>query len=131
MSVNETIQVLNYAKDLDINYNVKLIILCFVVVYSVALIWLSFKWESEDLWVQVVQWAIMRLPSFIFLFFSPLYVIYLWRTASYNMLYALMGTYYSYVFVVLLVAGNLGMFSFMLKMFGFKGIQKVRLKRKR
>jgi len=118
MVTNTTLETINYIKDVEIEYNIKIIIMCLAFIYALTLIWFSNKWKMDELWTQVIKWFLMRIPSFVILVFMPLFTIYLWRTASWELVYGLMIAYYSYAFVVILIAGKLGMFTFMMKMLG-------------
>lgn len=118
MVTNTTLETINYIKDVEIEYNIKIIIMCLAFIYALTLIWFSNKWKMDELWTQIIRWFLMRIPSFVILVFMPLFTIYLWRTASWELVYGLMIAYYSYAFVVILIAGKLGMFTFMMKMLG-------------
>jgi len=118
MVTNTTLETINYIKDIEYEYNIKLIIMCFTFLYAITLIWLSYKWERDELWTQLIKWFLMRIPSFVILALLPLTTIYLWRTASWELVYGLMIAYYSYSFVIILIAGHLGMFTFMMQMLG-------------
>ena len=118
MVTNTTLETINYIKDVEIEYNIKIIIMCLAFIYALTLIWFSNKWKMDELWTQIIKWFLMRIPSFVILVFMPLFTIYLWRTASWELVYGLMIAYYSYAFVVILIAGKLGMFTFMMKMLG-------------
>jgi hypothetical protein len=131
MTLNETLTAIQYAKDLDIEYNVKLYLIVFFLIYSIVMLYLSFKWKQEYMWEQVIIWFLMRIPTSIILFFSPLYVIYFFRAISWEVLYVLLATIFSYAFVIIMLAGVLGMFSYFMKMFGLnEGFKKIELKKK-
>ena len=131
MTLNETIQTIQYVQDIQIEYNIKVYLIVFFLIYSIVMLYLSFKWKQEYIWEQVIIYFLMRIPTVIILFFSPLYVIYMFRTVSWEVLYILLITIYSYAFVVIMIAGTLGMFTYFMKMFGLdEGFKKIELKRK-
>lgn len=113
-----TIETINYIKDIEIEYNIKLIILCLACIYSLIFIYISFKWERDELWTKIIKIYLLRLPSIVILLGVPLFTIYLWRTASWEVVYTLLIAYYTYAFVVLLVAGKLGLFTWAFKLLG-------------
>ena len=118
MVSNTTIETINYIKDIEIEYNIKFILLCLISIYCLVFIYISYKWEREDLWAKIIQLYLMRIPSCVILFFMPLTVIYLWRTASWELLYTLLIAYYSYAIVIILIAGKLGLFMWAFKLLG-------------
>lgn len=118
MVSNTTIETINYVKDIDIEFNMKIIMLFFTCVYCLVFIYLSFKWERDELWTKIIKIYLMRIPSFIILLLMPLMTIYLWRTASWEVLYALLIAYYSYAIVIILVAGKLGLFTWAFHLLG-------------
>ena len=128
---NTTTEAINYAKDIDIEYNIKIILLGMLFLYSVILIYLSYKWELNELWVILMKWLIMRIPSIIFLFFSPFFTIFLFRSASWELIYSLMISYFSYIMIVLMIVGNFGMFTFFANLLGINtGVKKMELNAK-
>jgi len=128
---NTTIDAINYAKDIDIEYNIKLFLLGILFVYSVILIYLSFKWETDQLWQTIIKYFIMRVPSTIFLFFFPFFSIFMFRSASWEIIYSLMIPFFVYVIVVGVIAGKLGMFTIFANLLGIDtGVKKMELKTK-
>lgn len=131
MTLNETIQAIQYAQDIQIEYNIKVYLIIFFLIYSIVMLYLSFKWKPEYIWEQVIIYFLMRIPTVIILFFSPFYVIYMFRAISWEVLYILLVTVFGYAFVVIMIAGTLGMFTYFMKMFKLdEGFKKIELKRK-
>ena len=124
-------EAINYAKDIDIEYNIKMILLGMLFLYSTILIYFSFKWETDQLWQTIIKYFVMRIPSTIFLFFSPFFSIFLFRSASWELIYGLMIPYFTYLFIVLLVAGKLGLFTLLANLLGIDtGVKKMELQTK-
>ena len=131
MVSDTTIETINYVKDIDIEYNIKLIIICFACIYSLILIFISLRWEEKELWTKIIKIYIMQIPSIMALIFMPLFSIYLWRTASWELLYTIMIAYYSYLFVIMLIAGNLGFFTWAFNLLGINTkLMRMEIKRK-
>jgi hypothetical protein len=55
MGYNETIILMNYAKDLDIEYNIKLILLLLTFIYSVGAWWLAYKWKTDKYYAIIIK----------------------------------------------------------------------------
>jgi len=128
---NTTIEAINYTKDLDIEYNIKLLLLGLLFIYSLGLLYLSNKWETDQLWQTIIKWFIMRIPSTIYLFFFPFFMIFLFRTASWEIIYRLMIAYFTYLFIVLMLAGKLGLFTLLANLLGIDtGVKKMELQTK-
>lgn len=119
MTLNETITAINYIKDIDAEQNIKLFILGIAFIYSVVMIWLSFKWEPEFLWQKIIKYLILRVPSSVFLFFMPLMSFYLFRQVSYEVLYIPLVIIFSYIMLILTLCMFLGMFTWFIEMLGF------------
>jgi len=118
MLTNTTVETINYIKDIEIEYNIKLLIMCVSFIYLVTLIIISSKWKSDDLWVYVIRIWMFRIPSIVILFFSILFPLYLFREISWEAITTLVVAYYSYLIVIGGVAGKLGMFTWAAKLIG-------------
>ena len=128
---NATIETINYTKDLEIEYNIKLLLLGLLFIYSLGLLYLSNKWETDQLWQTIIKWFIMRIPSTIYLFFFPFFMIFLFRTASWEIIYRLMIAYFTYLFIVIMLAGKLGLFTLLANLLGIDtGVKKMELQTK-
>ena len=128
---NTTIEAINYTKDLDIEYNIKLLLLGLLFIYSLGLLYLSNKWETDQLWQTIIKWFVMRIPPTIYLFFFPFFMIFLFRTASWEIIYRLMIAYFTYLFIVLMLAGKLGLFTLLANLLGIDtGVKKMELQTK-
>lgn len=118
MLTNTTVETINYIKDVEIEYNIKLLMMCISCVYFIALIIISYKWDNDDLWAKVIKLWMFRFPSITILFFSVLFPLYLFRGISWEAIYTLIIAYYSYIIVIGGVAGKLGMLTFAAKLIG-------------
>lgn len=131
MVSNATIDTLNYVVDVQNEYNIKVFLLTVLFIYSAVLLFFSFKWEADELYKKFAKIFIMQVPSVIFLFFFPFFSIFLFRTVSWEVLYSFMIAYFSYLFVVILVAGKLGGFTLLANLIGFDtSIKKMEMKNK-
>ena len=128
MAYNETITLINYTKDLDFEYNIKLLLLGLLFVYSVAGMYISYKWKSDKYAVKIFKNLLMRLPSVVYLFFFPLFSIYLLRGVSWEVFYTLMIVFYTYSLVVTTISLKLGLMEYATDMLGIKPkIKEMRL----
>lgn len=128
MAYNETITLINYTKDLDFEYNIKLLLLGLLFVYSVAGMYISYKWKSDKYAVKIFKNLLMRLPSVVYLFFFPLFSIYLLRGVSWEVFYTLMIVFYTYSLVVTTISLKLGLIEYPADMLGIKPkIKEMRL----
>lgn len=120
MSYNETITLINYAKDVEFEYNIKLLLLGLLFLYSVAGLYLSYKWDSDKYAVKVFKNLLMRLPSIVYLFFFPLFSIYLLREVSWEVFYTLMIVFYTYALSITMISMKLGLIEYGADMLGIK-----------
>lgn len=120
MVYNETISLINYAKDLEIEYNLKLFLLLLTLVYITVSLYLSYKWETDKYFVKVIKNFLINLPFTVILFFYPLFSIFLLRGASWELFYSLIVAFYGYSLVILTIAGYLGMFEYAAELLGIK-----------
>ena len=120
MLSNTTIEQINYIKDLDYEYNVKLAILGIAFCYSLFFLWLDYKWDKDKYYAKMIKVWIFRLPSYVFIAFLPMFIIFLLRTLSWTELYLILWIYYSYVLFILFWAGMVGGWEVMLELLGIK-----------
>jgi len=117
---NSTIEMINYLKDVEFEYNIKLMLLGLLLLYSIAAFWLASKWETEKYYAKIIKIYLFKIPFGVILFFYPLLTLFLLRAVSYETFYMLMITFYGYALVVLLIAGKLGIFELVMDMLGIK-----------
>lgn len=117
---NVTIEQINYVKDIEFEYNIKLIILGLLFIYSLGAFYLASKWESEKYYSKIVKIYLLKIPFGILLFFYPLLTLFLLRQVSYETFYMLMVAFYGYALVIGLIAGKLGIFELAMDMLGIK-----------
>jgi len=120
MAYNETITIINYAKDLDIEYNIKLFLLLLTFIYSVGAWWLAYKWETDRYYGIIIKNYLLKIPFGVILFFYPLLSIMLFRTLSWEVFYGFMIAFYTYAIIVLFISAKLGIFEFAADMFGIR-----------
>jgi hypothetical protein len=128
---NTTIETINYTKDLDIEYNIKLIIFGALFLYSCVALFAAHKWEADELYKKIIKIFIMQIPPSMFLFFFPLFSIYLFRTVSWEVIYGFMIALFSYFMIVFLLAGKLGLFTMLANLLGIETkVKKMEMKTK-
>jgi len=125
---NTTTEIINYTKDIDIEYNSKIILLLIVTIYALAMIYFSNKLEFDGLWFKFIKTYVMKVPSFIFLFFMPLLVFFLNRGITFETLYLWLLTAYGILMTILFISFKFGLFEFGLKLLGIKYVSKMEMK---
>ncbi len=116
-----TIDTINLVKDIDINYNIKIFILFVLLVYFIAMFWISFKVEIDTYWWFMTRF-IIRFITIPYIFFFPLFAYFLLREVSYEVLYLYMLGIYSVFLVVITLMFKVGFGEFMLKLMGLENI---------
>lgn len=123
-------QLINYSKDLEIEYNFKLLVIASILVYSVVLMYLAKKWEAAELWEKLLKLLVMQIPSAIFIVFTPLSLFYLFRGVSWEIIFTLLIAYYTYLLVIMVILFPLGLGTYLLNYFGFNTeVSKMEVKR--
>lgn len=118
MVSNETIDTINYIKDVEFEYNIKLIILGCFLIYSLVFLYISYKWKTEYIWQFVINMFLFRVPAIACLFFLPLMSFYLFREVSWEVLYTLLVVAFSYAIIVLFISLKVGMWTYFAEMVG-------------
>ena len=117
--VNETtIDIVNHAKDLEFEYNIKLLIIITLYVYAIVMLWMSFKVDLDWFWWTILR-IIFRVVGLAWIFFLPLFYILLLSSASYEILYLYMIGIYTVAISVVTLLFFFGFAEFALRIFGF------------
>jgi len=86
MALNQdTVDIINYTKDLDIEYNIKLFLILFLIIISLFLFWYSKKIERKND-INNLLFYLSRYITIIIIVFIPLYTFLLLRSVSVNIL---------------------------------------------
>ena len=120
MGYDETIEIINYAKDLEIEYNLKLFLLFITFAYCVCCLFLAYKWQSDKYYVKVIKNFLIYLPFSVIMFFYPLFSIILLRGVSWEVFYMMVVAFYGYSLIVLLISAKLGIFEYAMDLLGIK-----------
>lgn len=120
MDLNQSIQLANHIKDVEIEYNIKLFIIFSIFIYSIVAFWLVSKWDTDRFYAKIVKVFLLQMPFGVLSIFIPLFSIFLLRDLSYERLYMLMVAFYSYSFIILMIAGKIGLFEIGADLLGFK-----------
>ena len=117
---NSTIETINYAKDLDIDYNIKLFVICLLFIFSIVTLILSKKIDRSETMNDTFYKIIVSFSS-LFIIFSFLYPFLLLRSVPVDLLLKLSFVGYS----IFISMGLLYWFywagkSFLSKFFGVK-----------
>ncbi len=128
---NSTTEIINFTKDIDFEYNIKLFILGILFIYSVALLWFSYKWKPEELYQKLFKMLVLQIPQAVYLIFFPLMTIYLFRSVSWESIYLPLVVFFTYVLTVVLITIPLGSGTIMLQVLGVETkTKKMELKKK-
>ncbi len=113
MVSNTTIELINYSKDLDIEYNTKLIVLFTLLIYCLVMFWFSFRMKDDHIWQVLVKQILFRWATlpYIILFFIPLMMVY--RGVPLEAIFELILQAYIILFVV---------FTLLFLVFGFEWV---------
>ena len=120
MNYNESVMLINHLKDVEFEFNIKLLIIISMFCYSLFAFWLANKWNVDRFYCQIIRKFLLQIPFGAFIIFFPLFSLFLLRELSYETLYMLMISFYTYAFVVLLIAGKLGLFELAAQLLGIK-----------
>lgn len=114
-------------KDIDIEYNIKLILIILIICYSIAMIWWSNKMTEEYLFKQIMKYS-MKVPAYTTLVLAPLLLIFLFREVSVFDMLNVLWLAYGIIETVIIFIILTGIFTPVLALFGFKGKENPRLK---
>ena len=97
---NETIALINYSKDIDIEYNIKLFLIFFFIATSLILLWYSKKIERKTDISNMVYYLTLYI-SIIIIAFIPLYIFLLLRSVSLDVLLNYVFVFYTVMLIAL------------------------------
>ncbi len=118
MAFNESITLINYAKDIDFEYNIKIILICTMYAYAILMLYLSFKVDLDWFWWKIVK-VLFRVVGWAWIFFLPLFWLLLLRTASFEIIYLYLVGFYTIALSVFVGLSFLMGAEFIGRMFGF------------
>lgn len=99
---NETKEFVLSIVDYNQDYNTKLILLCVIVAYSLFFLWYP-RFIGDDMKWKVFVKLLMKITGFIFIFFTPLFTIFLVRGYPFISLWTFIATLYGALFAILSV----------------------------
>ena len=82
---NETIEIINYSKDIDFDYNIKLFLILFFIALSIFLLWYGRKIERKTDLSNMIYYLTNTI-SILILTFIPLYFFLLLRSVDSDLL---------------------------------------------
>jgi hypothetical protein len=99
---NDTIDMINYAKDIEIEYNIKLSLFIFFICLSIFLVWYKNKINinsriSQTVYYLITSYAIMTLA------FVPMYIFVLLRSVSIDLILKYVFIAYSIAFSMFII----------------------------
>lgn len=100
MTLNDTITAINYAKDVDYEWNIKLLLLLFFLVIALVSLYIGYK-DNYDTEARSFFNILLLCFGWLTLFFSPLYVFFLLRAVSLNIIMN-----YIFLFYLVIVSGS-------------------------
>ena len=96
---NETIELINYSKDLDFDYNIKLLLITFFIGLSLFLLWYSRKIERKTD-ISNMMFYFVNITSILIIGFLPLYLFLLVRTVALSVIILYVLLLYKIIFSV-------------------------------
>lgn len=105
MVSQETIDTINYAKDIDIEFNTKLFILCLLLFYSVWILWKSKDFQFSKLSTAVLV-GYAKIVSYIYIFNSPWIAIWFLYRGTLEQFIFFVGAFYSITYMVIFAFGS-------------------------
>jgi len=96
---NETLELINYTKDLEIELNIKIILMLFFIFTSIFLMWYSRNKMDRDTELSNSLFYLFNVASVMTFIFLPMYTFLLLRSVE---LYIIM--YYIFVFYGILTS---------------------------
>jgi len=118
MVTNTTIDTINLIKDIDFEYNIKLILILTFYVYAILMLYLSFRIQLDWFWWKIVK-ILFRVVGWSWIFFLPLFWLLLLRTVSFEVVYLYMIGYYTIAIGVITILFMLGFAEFGARLLGF------------
>lgn len=125
MVSQNTIDTINYVKDIDIEFNTKLIVMFLLLAYSCFFLWLSFRLENKKAWVVVTKYIGMRGMTIPYIFFMPFNLLLMYRGASLEAIFKIMLMYYSVIFVGIVLVFTLFGSEWILSFFGINNLGEI------
>lgn len=90
---NETLEIINYTKDLDTDYNIKLLLLIFLISLSIFLLWYSSKIERKTDISNMIYY-ITKIFSISVISSIPIYLFLLLRSVDLDILLTYIFVFY-------------------------------------
>ena len=91
---NETLELVNYAKDIDMDLNAKVFVLVLSFIYVCFCLWYSFRMKDEMYWQKIIKYIVLRIPSLILFTFYPLFGLFILRGVDFMFVWKTMLTIY-------------------------------------
>ena len=115
--------------DYNQEYNTKIIVLGFVLLYSIFFLWYQGRIGHDMKWKIIVR-LMMIVFGFVMIFLFPLFAFFLYREYALSSLLNLLMTLYTVIFIIMGVLVWIWGFDVILNMLGIKGKTTERLKRR-
>lgn len=114
-----TLETINLITDINIEYNIKLMIMVSMWLYMAFVFWLSTKIDGDRLFIKI--WRLFsRVIPLPYLVFAPLFSFFLLRGAEFEVLYTLMLSFYSVFLTIWFALFLVALYEYLVHMLGFK-----------
>lgn len=120
-----TLDAIAYAKDIDIEFNMKLLILGSIMLYSLFFLWWSFKLSNDKGWVVLCKYLFMRGLTIPYIAFFPFALMMMYRQISLEGILSIMLLYYNILFFVGMVIFFFFGMEWILGFLGIKDLGKI------
>lgn len=125
MVSNSTMEAINYAKDLDIQFDMKLLILTVILIYMVFLVWWSTRIPNTKGWIVLTKFIVMRGFTIPYIVFYPFALMMLFRQVSIEGIFNIMLVYYNSLFITAVVIFYFFGLEWVLGFFGVKNLGEI------
>ena len=99
-----TLEIINYTKDLDYSFNIKILLFIFLIVTAIVSLYYGYKDESETETKSFYN-MIMVVYGYLVIFFTPLYLFFLQRTIELTLILNYVAIAYKIIFYALFLFG--------------------------
>jgi len=123
MAINpDTLELINYIKDVEFEFNMKLLLICTIFLWCVWAWWFSYKIEINSAWKLITRNIIMRAMTLPYLFFSPMLIGFLYRGVAFEKLFIFLLVIYGILYIFIQVLFFLFGAEWLLKFFGVEDL---------
>ena len=118
MSYADAINMINYAHDLQIELQTKLVVLFLVFAYCLAMIYISTRMKTDNFYQIFLKYVVFRFMTAPYVFFFPLLMMFAYRGVSLEQIFIPLLAIYPILFVIIQVLATIYGAEWVLSFFG-------------